>query len=735
MPFDKRLSNGPTLLLCDASALRLRKPMKKGLWLLCVLIIVVVPQSKAQTIYKDAIDLSELHLRDGDDVFDDHPHLSASSYVELLSKYVPVRGDSILDSAVIRHFQQNPFIVEFIGEAAASSIRGRRALQSFTSSFQSLTTNFSTVGDGVAQFLIQRAQTELAISLFRRFKEELDKQFELGMLFPQTHRILQTIDTEIYNVDSYVQAIRTAFRTDLRTSLENVERLLRSEPYDNKFKSPVLQALVIELLPAARLVVDGEHPASVVEQFSLALSARQDPSLGGIQNAFEVISLISSSLFDATQKSWISNPDLRSLFRGNAGKTFKIYLGLLYERGRDITAIQQAMYALNPETLDDILEGELPEIVRERVGSMRVDEPISLGALEGSLGIEVAAEVRNEAEEVQEDRTFQEVLLGFLNEDRIRELRAHVEDFIFNAKQVERAYAELRAIKADENQTPGFDDYFRVTQAATTLIRAGYAFKASLVGESLEDHDSDQLLRLLDVMSSVGLSIQQKNYTTIMVGITALLAEVILDDSIKPYRQKLMRYGALVAGLAQAESPEEVSRAFQASTLPPGSASIKKLNKRTFALTSYIGGFVGAERLRDVDRNPDKGTLGVTIPIGLSVSWGLSSEDKGAITIFASLIDLGAFGAFRLADSTFETLPAVELKNLFAPGGYLVYDFKRTPISIGVGVQFGPNVREFRREMAFDGTAIVRPASVNGYRISGFLAMDLPLLNLGTKYR
>ena len=716
--------------------------MKILLCWLSVLCLTARPQVSAQSIYQDALILSSAdYLPYEESVLDDY-HGGDTSYLSYLSKYMPDAGDTFVSSDAIKlHFKKNPFIGGFVETGGTSSLLAALPVGSLIAPFEALGTDFSTVGDGLSQFLIQRTRTELAVSLFRSFKKELAAQPELQMLFPQTYQLLDAVDTEIYKLDAYVQAIRSAFRADLSSGLLNVERLMRSDLLENKFKSPAVRAMVTELLPAARNVIEGEHPALAIDQLSSSLSLRDEPVLRGFQQNLNLVNLVSQSLYDAGRQRWLTADELRLLLRGNKGRTFRIYLGLLYERGRALNAIQQAMYILDPETFSAILDGELPAIVRERVASMKVDEPISLYGLNTILdqaatgGAEIDRTEVLGAAQAQVQKSMQSVLEAFEKEGRLDSLRTVLEDFVFNLKGVDRAYSELKSIKDDPDQEAGFDDYFRVVQSTRGVIESGYAFKAALLGTPIEDHEVDRVLGYLDIMSRIGLSIQQKNYSTILIGVTALLTEAVLPQSIEAYRRKILRYGGLVAGLAEAESPEEVNLALEAAVLPPGSTSLKKLNSFTVSLGGYAGGFVGSEYLRDTPGWNPTLTTGLTMPVGLSFSLGLSRKDRGALTLFLPVIDVGAFGALRLDDDVVERLPAVKLKNLFAPGASLVYDIRGAPVSVGFGFQLGPNVREFRREIGNDGVEIVRPAGTGAYRWSGFVAMDIPFFNLYTKYR
>ena len=714
----------------------------KRLFLTFLSLLIGLQTLFAQSISQDALQLAS-YLQ-GDSLF---VGVSGNDlqFTDYLRRYLPEESRELLTDAELRDYyiDNNPFIGPMLNRGGASSLPENLRLPGGGFNPASLRRfNVTTLADGFAQFLIEKARVELAMSLFRSFQRELDRRYELAVLFPETRRVLQTIDVNVNSFDSYVMTVRTAFRSDLSNGLNNVSNLLRSEPYADRFKSPVLHVMAIEGLPVAQLLISGEHPAAVLDRLSSAFAISEQPELAGIQHSLQLVNLISQSLWD--NQAWIGREDMKHLLTGHSGRTFQIYLGLVFEQGRDLVFVRKAAYSLNNLGLSEILGGDVPRVVQSKLAGMRIDEPISLTGFDqainealGSNRLDADARERLiRAAQVQEEgiRSLREVLQAFLNEGRLDDLRGAVESFLYEARQVQQAFDDFREM----TETAGYDDYFRLSRTAIDLLRSGLAFRNAFIGASA-DEEALQLLTMLDALSTLALSIEQKNYTTIVIGMTALLTEVIAPDFVDRFKGVVLRYGSLVAGLAEAETPDEVQMALEAAALPPGSATLKKQNVFSVALGAYVGGFFGSEFLRDPPGYDVQKTAGVTLPIGLSFSAGLSSRDRGAITLFLPLVDIGAFGAFRLSDrfaeDNYERLPAVQLKNIFAPGGYVAYDFPRAPISIGFGFQFGPNVREFRRELTQDGILIVRPESTGGYRWSGFLAMDLPLLNLYTKYR
>jgi hypothetical protein len=139
-------------------------------------------------------------------------------------------------------------------------------------------------------------------------------------------------------------------------------------------------------------------------------------------------------------------------------------------------------------------------------------------------------------------------------------------------------------------------------------------------------------------------------------------------------------------------------------------------------LNSYVGVFLGNEHLKKGKEQEGFNALGVIAPIGLEISKGMSFLFFKSLSLFASVIDLGAVTAFRYRDDTTERLPHLSLENIIAPGVYGVLGLKSMPISIGAGIQYGPQLRKIN--IGGEGNEIDSSA----WRFNLFIAVDIPLL-------
>lgn len=172
------------------------------------------------------------------------------------------------------------------------------------------------------------------------------------------------------------------------------------------------------------------------------------------------------------------------------------------------------------------------------------------------------------------------------------------------------------------------------------------------------------------------------------------------------FREKLFRYGTFMADVAKADDATDFEAAISSIALPVGSSQIKRNKPSSLELGAYFGAALSRETLvlpPGVDAPElEEAVYGAAlfVPVGFSYSRNIGGNKS--LTLFGSLLDLGALTAFRLesrnndADgATVERLPVFRPANVIAPGIHLMYNFPKSPFTLGFGVQDGPSVRKF----------------------------------------
>lgn len=195
--------------------------------------------------------------------------------------------------------------------------------------------------------------------------------------------------------------------------------------------------------------------------------------------------------------------------------------------------------------------------------------------------------------------------------------------------------------------------------------------------------------------------------------------------SIDP-NSEVVRLIHLVNDLAKAKDAEDVEKAIEAFALPSGSYAIKRTAKFNVAVNAYPGLLFGPEFTRMGGSLQTNMSASLTAPIGLSFAWG--TNKRGSFGAFIPVIDIGAFTRVHLdADTNTFALPEINFGNVFSPGLYFSYGFPKSPLSINLGGQYGPQLRRIEA----NGEA----KSYESWRLGAGIVLDIPLFNVYTTPR
>ena len=199
-----------------------------------------------------------------------------------------------------------------------------------------------------------------------------------------------------------------------------------------------------------------------------------------------------------------------------------------------------------------------------------------------------------------------------------------------------------------------------------------------------------------------------------------------------------------MAGIIEADNSDEVKAAIEAAVLPVGSSSIKRETFSNISLNAFIGPMAGTEYLGAQTEDQWATVVGVTAPLGVAFNWGnygngkrsdspeeakhKNGNEKGgkSLTLFIPLIDVGSIATYRLSDDSSDVAADIKFENIIAPGLYFYYGFGKIPLSLGIGGQVGPQLREI------NDTDI--NVDKNFYMRFGLnLVVDIPFFNFYTR--
>jgi hypothetical protein len=181
-----------------------------------------------------------------------------------------------------------------------------------------------------------------------------------------------------------------------------------------------------------------------------------------------------------------------------------------------------------------------------------------------------------------------------------------------------------------------------------------------------------------------------------------------------------------VNDVAQANDADGLSKALDDFALPTGSYTIKRTQIFNISINAFPG-FLPAWEFTSTDAGYKKAfSIGFTAPVGLSFAW---ASHKGTSNgFFVPIIDIGAVTRLRLDnDRNAEALPEFTFRNVFAPGIFYHHGFAKAPLSVNVGIQYGPQLREIQPDKTIK--------SYDSFRLGAGVVLDIPLFNLHTTPR
>ena len=539
----------------------------------------------------------------------------------------------------------------------------------------------TNLADGLAKFIAKRMKQEMTLAFFDRFKDALTKRPEIGQLFPRTKSILELIDNEIYNFDSYIGVLRQNFIIDLKLLPANAETWFTNSDF---VKAEDKRILISAALNVGQRFVDGTNPIDVIHYLATDAQLQDTSLLSAISNeekrkdfkrlagSMRLVNLLSNSIVkDSVSVKWYSPQEIADAFRNPA--TVYIYLGLMYQKNQNVGRI---------------------------------------GDVEFKSMLQPLAERTSEAKMLVED------------------LKMEVRQIGAEGKRIKEAIIRLKTEVSWDSL--GVEIFHQALSGFFGILSSGISFQQSFVpgpalktAKNIEEQVLErQFVEILQNLNELNLNVRRKEYVMGVNNLSMLIK--MLTDNKNPYLTSLIKYSNFMANVAEAESSDQVAALIEAFALPPGGSKLKKESKFSVSFNSYAGGTVGWERLQvgSEVRTDNNTVVGFSAPVGIGFNRGF--EQYGSFSAFISLIDVGALTAFRVNDSNSNSLPELEWSNIVAPGGHLIYGFGgNLPGAFGVGVQRGPNLRKVT-ENNIDLVA-------SGWRIMFFLNVDIPLFHLYTK--
>lgn len=275
--------------------------------------------------------------------------------------------------------------------------------------------------------------------------------------------------------------------------------------------------------------------------------------------------------------------------------------------------------------------------------------------------------------------------------------------------------------------TPGFKDRFPALAQVPEISNESLSLFENVFAQNY----SDAIRNVAHLLSITwGLNLDGKtNKPALLGGNLSIKQKRKLEQQIRineKVKSSILLYGSFMANMAEAQSPDQIKAAIRSVAVPPGNSSVKRNTYMNLDLNGYFGATYFRETL-NADAIPDeysqKGGVGLSVPVGITFSMGqLGRKKRHSFSLFFPVIDLGAVTAFRLQEENLQSeLPELSFKNLITPGAYLMYNVPKSPFTIGVGGQVGPQLRK----VTVNGNEL----STSAYRFGVTASIDVPIFN------
>ncbi len=599
-----------------------------------------------------------------------------------------------------KYYGQNPFIRDLLNAYNSNTVRamiqgGGGGIAGVLSKIGNI--DVTTIADGIARFLVKRTKEELNVAFFERFKELINKPeyLDARILFPKTLQVLNTINTDIYQFDNYINSLREAFDNDLSLLLDNMPSVIEEGRFKDYFNdhANIKYAALLSLF-AGKELLNGTHPGKVIADLpGDYVDAFADKNVTG---AIKTVQLFSNSLRSRGGERYWSTPDTLKMLVNKAKDfaTARFYLGFLYEAAGGIDFASDSLRKYLSAVATQVNEVEQYAVFARQLGQQCQDVEAAIRQIRTKSPGEPAIDVYN--------RLFGAV--------------ADVLDKINTVGTLPRITINGR-ITADAAR---YIKSFRLANdLALNVSRRNYALAISdayniyLTITAKETNPEKE--KLTDNTALYASKASFDNTATSKKEVTESNSAA---DKVAAFIKK---YGAFISNVVKAKTSQEVADAIEAVALPVGSASIKKKVNWNVAIQAYTGLSI-AHHSDGLSSFPRINGMSVYAPLGISVSRRIGCS---ALSLFASVFDVGAIVSYRFKDNKSNLADSVKirLENIFSPGLNLVWGVPKFPVSIGGGFQWQPSLTRLN-------TSSATIAERSGMRYHLFVAVDIPLFNL-----
>jgi hypothetical protein len=305
------------------------------------------------------------------------------------------------------------------------------------------------------------------------------------------------------------------------------------------------------------------------------------------------------------------------------------------------------------------------------------------------------------------------------DEEIIKKFHNYMYRILLEARTAQNHMEELKEKEKIEN-----NEYFNYVKNVINILGSGLN-TGRFTGLSGGERIRSLYLPVSKTVHEIYQNIHKGAYAVALMNALNIIKMLLHDSSVN---RDIIRYGVFMIGMVNAKSSGEMLDVLETAALPVKGYRIKRNSPFSISVNSYAGLFLGGETLNPGERiigNKTELCGAITAPIGIAFNLGTGrgyNEPGISWSLFLPVIDVGAIVSWRVTGHD-KGLPELKWKNLLVPGIFIIHGLKKSPVSLGAGIQYGPQLREIDTE---NGVTI----NSNAFRFGLIFVVDIPIFNI-----
>lgn len=538
--------------------------------------------------------------------------------------------------------------------------------------------NATAALDALGTFIAERFKEELTIEYLERFRDTVSKIPEFNAFFPSTLNIITKNDPFLYN--SFLTSMQSAVKDDLNKLPEHLINYADVN-FDRlpAFLKNDTTKYFLAFVEICHDIFNGTPVNTAINAIGNSKLFQSTNNSDPLHNYILLASLLSRTLTDK-EGAWLKGTDISAACADP--QTFQLFIGLammMEEKNAYANGTTNLFKTItfNNSTLEQILNSNA-----QNLKGLAIYWEKAASAITGI------------------NAKFQEIKTSKGTGTAEDDTRAIIAGMAYMMEVLPEIIPSSNVIRDYFNQAFPVNEFKLISDKVNSI-------------------------------NSIYLHTIKKEYALALSKLVLLL-----DDNSKnnAFINCISKYGIFLTTLAEADTKDEMYEAIKTAALPVGSFRIKRMSASNIALNAFAGGFYGWDLQQD---SASTNYFGFTAPVGIAFSRSFGPQKNGtipedgrtyfschSISLFISIIDIGAITAFRITNDSTETLPSITWNNFIAPGAYLIWGIRKSPVSISAGAQYGPQVKKLD-DLNNDAFAKWN------FRLG--CTVDIPLLNFNTK--